>query len=110
MVYSATLDPGTTSISLQSLLTTFGYAFGDGQSVPRVSIINFQWVDGTIHLTDRAGVAVATVLTTNGGVMLDTTTRTIQFNTPNINGISLAEIYLAGAAATDTVKVFAIQI
>lgn len=108
-VYTATVDPNTTSVSIQSLLETI-YDFTNALPVPRVSILKLEWVDGTIHITDRGGVAVATVASTNGGFQLDTTTRVFEIDTPNINGISLAEIYLAGAAATDTVKIIAIQI
>jgi hypothetical protein len=109
-VYTATVDPGTTSVSLKTLLDTI-YNFTNELPVPRVSILKIQWVDGTItYITDRGGVAVATVASTNGGFQLDTTTRVFEIDTPNINGISLDELFLAGSGAGDTVRIIAIQI
>lgn len=107
-VFTATVDPGTTSVSIKSLLT--GYTFNNFTPVPKVSILKLEWIDGTIHIVDRGGLAVATVASTNGGFQLDTTTRVFEIDTPNINGISFDEIFLAGASATDTVKVFGLQI
>lgn len=96
-----------TGVSLYALIEAASTGQLRGGFNGRICEVVLQWVNGVSHVVWKAGTVNLAV---DSGFALDTTTRILQLRAPTHNQLNLLDIYLAGAAGGENVRVTAYSV